>query len=172
MKKILFIALLPVILIACEKEENTNEMFRTPDCTDTTDDGIFEKYTTSEEATFLRFYSSIPEKEVADAVPYIAMSSRTLYNASPIYDPLLLFKLNQKAQLFVYMPYTTGKYYSWTNIYSNTTDTLSVAIYNVRSMNLTAGCYRLYYIFSDSTYTDTSYGKVLTKGHFDFEIKN
>lgn len=171
MKKILLIALLPVAIMACEKEENVNEQFRTPNCSDTTGEGIFEKYTTSEEATFLKYYHTVPETEVSGAVEYIGITSRILYNASHVYEPVFQFKLNQKSQVHLYMPYVTGKTYSWTNIYTNTTDTQSLAVYNVRNLDLTPGCYRLYYIFSDSTYTDTSYGKVLTKGHFDITIK-
>lgn len=174
MKKILFIALLPVVLVACEKEENTNEQFQLPTCADSTDEGIFEKFTTAEKEELLKFHISVPETEDGSAIAFTHMTSRILHNESVIYDPVFQYKQLKPTHALLYLPYKTGTYYSWNHISDNLTDTLEFSIYNVRHLQLTPGCYRLYYVFADLpivTDTSTSYGTVFTKGHYDIEIK-
>lgn len=166
MKKILIAALLPVLFFSCAKEEDTNVQFRTPTCADTTDDGRFEEYTSSEKAELLKYYKSIPDAEDTSAIAYTKMTSHVLYNNAVIYDPVFVYKQKKTTQLFVYMPYELEKYYSWTNTSTDTTDSLNIAIYNVRLQHFSPGCYRLYYIFSEP-----NYGKIYTKGHYDIEIK-
>jgi hypothetical protein len=166
MKKILLVALLPFVFFSCEKDKDTNPQFREVTCDDTTDDGIFEQYTQPEKNAFLSIYKSVPDAATAGAIDFVGMTSRKLYNNSIVYDPSLIYKQSQKTNLIVYLPLDVPyKYYSWVVNDTNTHDTLSVPIYNVRSLKLPEGCHRLYYVFADTTN-----GTVLNKGHFDFEI--
>lgn len=166
MKKLLFIALLPLAILSCEKEEDTNPQFREATCEDTTDDGVFEEYTQPEANAFLSIYELVPTTANTSALAYVGMTSRTLYNNSIVYDPSFRYKQNQTTNLIIYLPLETPyKYYSWVRNDTATHDTLSVPIYNVRDLNLPVGCHRLYYVFAD-----TANGTVLNKGHFDFEI--
>jgi hypothetical protein len=169
MKKLLIVALLPLLFYACAKEDDTNPGFREPSCEDTTDDGLFEKYTLSEEVQFLKDYKVIPEVESDTIIRYKYISSRELFNRSIIYDPIFVYKLKRPAQLFIYMPLKTQQeqYYSWSRRSTDTSMIDTINLYNARLQALQPGCYRLYYIFSD---TDT--GTVYTKGHYDIQIKN
>jgi hypothetical protein len=168
MKKILITALLPLLFFACAKEEDVNPGFRTPSCEDTTDDGKFEKYTQSEIAQFLDRYTFVPDVESDTVISYKYMTSRELFNNSIIYDPTFIYKLKRPAQLFMYMPLKTQQeqYYSWTRRSLDTSVIDTINIYHARLQSLQPGCYRLYYVFSD---TDT--GTVYTKGHYDIQIK-
>lgn len=168
MKKILIATALPFLLFACAKEDDVNPGFREPTCEDTTDDGQFENFTLPERSQLLGKYLSIPETEDEGVIAYKYMTSRELFNNSIIYDPSFIYKLNKPAQLFVYMPLKTQQqqYYSWTRQSLDTSKIDTINIYNARLQSLQPGCYRLYYVFSD---TDT--GTVYTKGHYDIQIK-
>ncbi len=167
MKKLLVIALLPLALYSCEKDEITNPQFRPITCEDTTDDGIFEEYTQPEVQEFLRFYKEIPEVADANFLDSIAMTSRILYNNSTVYDPILVYKQNRKSNLIVYVPTGgPGKYYSWVQNDTTVMLPIGVPIYTARTAQLPVGCHRLYYVFAD-----TAFGTVLNKGHFDFEVR-
>jgi len=166
MKKLLLLALFPLALYSCEKDEDTNPQFREPTCDSLQDDGIFEAYTQPETNEFLRFYEMVPATEVPNTVNYVNMSSRKLYNNSIALDPVFIYKQSIPTNLIIYLPHDgPEKYYSWVRNDTTVNDTLAVPIYNARSLNLPVGCHRLYYVFAD-----TAYGKVLTKGHFDFEV--
>lgn len=166
MRKILIAAILPVLLFACAKEEKTNVQFRTPTCADTTDDGIFEAYTSSETAELLRYHGTVPDSPDRSYIAFNNITSHVLYNNAIIYDPVFQYKQNKPAQVYVYLPYEVEKYYSWTNYSGDTTNTLNIPIYNARLMHLVPGCYRIYYIFSAP-----NFGTIYSKGHYDIEIK-
>ena len=167
MKKLLVIALLPLALYSCEKDEMTNPQFRPVTCNDSTDDGVFEEYTQPEATEFLRFYKEVPETGDASFLDSLTMNSRILYNNSTVYDPVIVYQQNRKSNLIVYLP-TGGpeKYYSWVQNDTLKNQPITVPIYTARTAKLPEGCHRLYYVFAD-----TAFGKVLTKGHFDFEIR-
>lgn len=160
-------AILPFALYSCEKDEVTNPQFRPITCEDTTDDGVFEEYTQPEATEFLRFYKEVPETADAAFLDTIGMTSRILYNNSTVYDPVLVYRQYRKSNLIVYIP-TGGaeKYYSWVQNDTTKNALVGVPIYTARTANLAVGCHRLYYVFAD-----TAFGKVLTKGHFDFEVR-
>jgi hypothetical protein len=168
MKKLLITALLPLLFVACAKEEDINPQFRTPSCEDTTDDGKFESYTQSETAQFLKYYQVIADTEYTAFAPSTYISGHQLFNSGIDYAPYFVYKIKQPVQFFMYMPLKTQQeqYYSWTRTSLDTSKTDTINIYNVRLLNLQPGCYRLYYVFSD---TDT--GTVYTKGHYDLQIK-
>ena len=170
MKRILLAAILPVLFIACAKEDDVNPSFRTPTCTDTTDDGKFEAYTLPEQTEFLRWFRTVPETEDTTAIRYHYLNARILYNRGVDFNPYLVYRTNRPITFFGYLPLQTqaGQYYSWirTTIDSSLNDTISLYQLRELSPQLQPGCYRLYYIFSD---TDT--GTVFTKGHYDLEIK-
>jgi hypothetical protein len=167
MKKLLIIALLPLAIYSCEKDENTNPVFRAITCEDTTDDGVFEEYTMPEAEAFLHGYKSVPIVADANALDFVQMSARILYNNSIDLGPSLIYQQNVPTNLIVYLPIGgPRKYYSWIDADTTLDDTLSVPIYNARSLKLPEGCHRLYYVFSD-----TAFGKVLNKGHFDIEVR-
>jgi hypothetical protein len=168
MKKLLIVALLPLLFIACAKEEDINPQFRTPTCEDTADDGKFEAFTQPETAQFLKYYNMIADTELTAAAPWTYITGHQLFNRSIQYEPFMVYKIKQPVQFFMYMPLKTQQeqYYSWTRKSLDTSKTDTINIYNVRLLNLQPGCYRMYYVFSD---TDT--GVVYTKGHYDIEIK-
>ena len=174
MKRIALVALLPFLFVACAKEEITNEGFRPPTCADTSDDGKFEKFTTSEAFQFLRFNLEVPEVEDPSALAFKYITSRELFNRSVIFDPILVFKRNRPLQFHMYMQYRIiqENYYSWTSLRTDTAGIDTINIHNLRQLGLQPGCYRLYYVFSDTTSRDSVHGKVLTKGHYDIEVKN
>lgn len=167
MKKILIVALLPFALYSCEKDEDTNPKFRDVTCADTTDDGKFEEYTLPESTEFLRFYDTVPDAPDPNFLTYVKMSSRILYNNTIIYDPVFTYRQTKKSNLIIYLP-TGGpeKYFSWVQNSTVTDTTVNVAIYNARRIGLPEGCHRLYYVFADTTW-----GRVLDKGHFDIEVR-
>jgi len=80
----------------------------------------------------------------------------------------MVYRINRPVKMFAFMPLKTQQeqYYSWvqTPVDSSKNDTIN--LYNVRNLALQTGCYRVYYVVSD---TDT--GTVFTKGHYDIEIK-
>lgn len=168
MKKLFLIALLPILVAACAKQDDNNPSFRTPTCSDTTDDGIFENYSNSEAAQFLKYYKNIPATPDTTVLKFLQISSHTLYNKAILYDPYIYYKVNRPTLCFVYLPLQTQQqeYYSWVQTVSDTSQVDTIAVYNARLLNLQRGCYRLYYVFSD---TDT--GTVFNKGHYDIEIK-
>lgn len=169
MKKLLIMAVLPLLFFACAKEEDVNPPLPSPTCADTTDDGIFEKFNSPETALFLRKYKNIPETEDSSALGVHYITSREIENKGTIYDPKFIYLPRRPIQMMVYLPYyrNTQQVYSWVRSANfNTTDPDTVNIFNARLLNLPVGCYRLYYVVSD-----TGYGKVYTKGHYDLTIR-
>lgn len=167
MRNLLFVAVMSMMLFSCDKDKDPIPQFRTPSCTDTTDDGKFEAFTEPEAHEFLRFYKSVPDSADNSALSYVGISSHILYNNSIAYDPVFKYKQNRPTNLVIYMPIGgPEKYFSWVRNNDNITDTATVAIFNARSLSLSEGCYRLYYVFADS-----AFGKVLNKGHMDIEVR-
>lgn len=169
MKRLLIAAILPVLFFACNKEEeDLNPPLRTPTCADTTDDGVFEKFSKSEEAQFLSAYKYVPDTEFKQVIRYKYLNSHILFNNGIDYSPYLVYRVNRPVKVFVYLPFYSQQeqYYSWvqTAVDSSRNDTIN--LYNARELALQAGCYRLYYVVADNN-SDTVY----TKGHYDIEIK-
>ncbi|RYG51225.1 MAG: hypothetical protein EOO01_08955 [Chitinophagaceae bacterium] len=156
------------IIFGCDKQENTNIGFREPTCQDTTDDGVFETFTSSETAQFLDTLN-VPETGVDTLIQYMQISGRELRNDQIFYEPYLRYKLSRPAEFYLYLPYKNQQehYYAWPKQVNNIEDTVKVNIYNVRPEQLDEGCYRLYYVFVDTGASRT----VLSKGHYDIEIK-
>ncbi|HRO42417.1 MAG TPA: hypothetical protein PL009_06255 [Flavipsychrobacter sp.] len=171
MKKVLIAALLPVLFFACAKEEVTNPVFRDPTCADTTDEGMFEKFTQPESVEFLRYFKVIPDTEFKWVVRYQHINSRILYNRSVDYNPFITYRVNKPAKIFAFLPFPNQpeQYYSWVVNAPDTSIDYQVNLYHLRAQSpqLQTGCYRIYYVVSD---VDT--GTVYTKGHYDLEIKN
>jgi len=169
--KRLFIAILPLILFSCAKEENINVGFREPTCQDTTDDGRFEEFTSSEMAQFLtdsiRFINNFGVDSIAD----MYISGRELRNNEIFYDPYIVYRLKTPADFYMYIPTKEAQeqYYTWEVPYNSIwdQDSVKINIYNIRPLQLEPGCYRMYYVFT----TPDSMRMVITKGHYDIEIK-
>jgi len=171
MKKILVAAVLPILLFACAKEEETNPAFRVPTCADTTDEGRFEAFTQPESIEFLRYFRVVPDTEFKSVVRFQTINSRILYNRGVDYNPYITYSLRKEAKIFAFMPYPNQpeQYYSWVVNAPDTNSEYTVNLFHLRqqSPQLQAGCYRIYYVISN---TDT--GIVYTKGHYDLEVKN
>lgn len=173
MKKLLIAALLPLFFFSCDKNENTNIGFREPTCADTTDEGIFEDFTSAEKAQFLLTDTAIviPNMELDSVVNSKYISGRILRNNEIFYEPYLVYKLHRPANFHMYMPTKEAQeqYFSWFMPWQQASgqDSVKINIYNVRQMQLEPGCYRLYYVFTDTGAIRT----VLTKGHYDIEIR-
>lgn len=171
MKKILIAALLPLFIISCDKNENTNIGFREPNCADTLDEGIFEDFTSSEKAQFIKDTIVIPAVELDSTVASKYISGRLLRNNEIFYEPFLVYRLNRPAHFNMYMPTKEAQeqYFSWFMPWESaqSLDSVKINIYNARQMQLEPGCYRLYYVFTDTGAVKT----VLTKGHYDIEIR-
>jgi hypothetical protein len=60
------------------------------------------------------------------------------------------------------------QYQSWVIPWVAFADSQRANIYNIRPRQLEPGCYRLYYVFVDTGKIKT----VLSKGHYDIEIRN
>lgn len=166
LRKLALIALLPLAIISCDKKDDVNTGLRTPTCTDTTDDGKFEDYNAPETALFLKLYQDVPKDEDKSAVKLLKITTRRMINESQEREPRLVYYNNKPTILWAYLPYGDNLYYSWKRYSMPSADSAEVALYNARNLNLTPGCYRVYYIYSD-----TGSKKVFTKGHYDFEVR-
>lgn len=170
MKRLFIAAVLPVLFFSCAKEEVTNPAFRAPSCEDTTDDGRFEAFTMPESTQFLSSFKNIPDQEVPGVIRYQFLNNRTLYNNGVDYSPYMVYRINQPVLFFAYMPFKNQqeKYYSWLQTSADTSRNDTINLYNLRKLQpqLQPGCYRIYYVFSDSDTTT-----VLSKGHYDIEVK-
>jgi hypothetical protein len=165
--KLLFCcAALSLLFSACDKEDTVNTGFRTPDCADTLDDGRFELFNAPETSRFLNFYKEVPETEKTLALAFQYLDGKKLVNTAIDYLPVFRYKALEPVAVYGYFAYGDNQYYSWTRTAFPGSDTSFIPIYNVRNLNLQPGCYRFYYVVSD-----TGLKKVFTKGHYDLEIK-
>ena len=165
MRKWLLLSLIPVLLYSCDKEDEINTGLSQPTCEDTTDDGKFMKFNAPETARFLENYSEIPEVELTDSLVYHKLTSRKVVDQSIEFSPMLIYKTKRPTLFWAYLSYGDNQFYSWNRETFGTDDSVNIAVYNARNLGLQNGCYRLYYVFSD-----TGYGKVFTKGYYDLEF--
>jgi hypothetical protein len=168
MKKLVLFAFLPIIFIACNRDETiVNDPFRTPTCQDTTDDGVFEEFNSPETASFLKYYEDVPTSRDTSAIRYTFMSSNVLLNYGFEYEPYFVYNQKKHLDLRVYLAYGNNQFYTWHSVSPWVDSPIHVAIYNARLLKLAPGCYRAYYVLAD-----TAFGKVVDKGHYDISIVN
>jgi len=171
MKHVLLLAILPFIFFSCEKQQqNTNIGFREPNCVDTTDDGIFEAFTNAEAGQFLKNYAVVPDSEDLTFLTQKYITGRLIRNNEIFYDPYFVYKINKPANFYMYLPTKKmqEEYQSWNIPYNPAKDSVKINLYNIRTLRLDPGCYRLYYVFTDTSVKKTM---VLSKGHYDIEIR-
>lgn len=166
LRRALALLLLVSFLFGCDKKDEVNTGLRTPTCSDTTDDGQFETFNAPETARFLNGYKSVPTGEDKSALKELFITSRKMINESQERAPRLIYTNNKPVLVWAYLPYGDNLFYSWRSSAYVASDSVSIALFNARNLNLTPGCYRVYYIFSD-----TGSKQVFTKGHYDFEVR-
>ncbi len=170
MKKVLLALTLPIIMIACAKEEDVNPPLSTPTCEDTTDDGVFVDFNKTERALFINDSLEVPDVATTEIVDTMFLSGRVVRNYQNFYTPSFVFKPKRPMHVTLHLPYRRNeqKDYSWYRyVHPLTDDSVVFNIYNVQQVQLDEGCYRLYYVFEDSART-----KVLNKGWYDLIIKD
>ncbi len=166
LRKLLFLSLFPTLLFSCDKTDDVNTGLSIPTCEDSTNDGRFEAFNAPETSHFLNFYDEVPDAEIAGSIDTIRLTSRRLINEDQSFEPALIYSQLRPGIMWAYLSYGDNQFYSWMRESLIAADSMQISVYNARNLALTPGCYRLYYVFSD-----TGYHRVFTKGHYDIQVR-
>ena len=185
MRPLILLFLCAFLFLSCKKNEESTSTPLLPQatCDDTTDDGRFEAWDSTERKLLLNYPScGIPDTMVPGYIKQIDMVSRTITLTNPEFSFRAIYDTGTKWEFdFVLVDHTTGNregygYIKRSNIVDK--DTVMERVALSAGTGLTQGCKRLYYHAykvtlhnpHTSTLTLDYHVDILFKGHYDVSV--